>query len=146
MRAWWFVRRPHTIGVKVLARDGDRVLFVRHTYGDRRGWDLPGGGARRRESPADAARREAREELGVDPPAWRPVAVVEVSGMGKRTTMHIFEAPVDPGVIRLQAEELAEGRWAPQLDPPEPLARDAGDVLAALPAVARRRGDHHAGS
>lgn len=44
--------------------DGDRVLLVRKTYGNR--WDIPGGYVDRGESPAAACRRELREELGLD--------------------------------------------------------------------------------
>ncbi|MBK8988577.1 MAG: NUDIX domain-containing protein [Chloroflexi bacterium] len=40
----------------------DAVLLVWHTY--RPGWFFPGGGLKRGESFADAARREAREEVG----------------------------------------------------------------------------------
>jgi 8-oxo-dGTP pyrophosphatase MutT (NUDIX family) len=137
LRAWWLVRRPHTAGVKLVARDSERVLFVRHAYGDRRGWELPGGGVRRREAPADAARREAREELGVDSPGWRPLTVLEIRGMGKRTTLHVFEAPVAGATVHLQLAELAEGRWAPLDEPPEPLGRDA---VALLEALGRLRG------
>ena len=75
LRVWWFARRPHTRGVKCLLRHDGRVLFIRHTYGDRRVWELPGGGVARGETPAAAVVREAREELGVTP-AWRPVAVI----------------------------------------------------------------------
>jgi 8-oxo-dGTP pyrophosphatase MutT (NUDIX family) len=126
------VRRPHTVGVKMVARDGERLLFVRHTYGDRRGWELPGGGVRRGEDPAAAARREAREELGVDLDTWRPVTELEIRGMGKRTTLHVFEAPVASDAVRLQAEELADARWARLSEPPEPLARDAVGLVEAL--------------
>ena len=131
LRVWWLVRRPHTLGVKLLARDDGRLLFVRHTYGDRRAWEFPGGGVRRREAPADAARREAREELGVDL-RWRPVTIVENRRLGKRTTLHVFEAPVAEAAVRLQLTELAEARWASQHEPPEPVGRDAEELLEAL--------------
>ncbi len=52
--------------------------------------------------------------------------------MGKRTTLHVFEAPVASDAVRLQAEELADARWAPLSEPPEPLARDAVDLVEAL--------------
>ncbi len=58
----WFLTRPLTLGVRVLlVRDG-RVVLVRHTYRDQ--WYLPGGGVKKGETLAEAARREAREEVG----------------------------------------------------------------------------------
>lgn len=54
--------RPLTLGVKImLVREG-QVLLVRHTY--RSGWFMPGGGVKRGETLEEAARREAREEVG----------------------------------------------------------------------------------
>ncbi len=57
--------RARTLGVAVIAEDGNgRVLLVRHTYGKGE-WMLPGGGVKRRESFRDAALRETREEVGL---------------------------------------------------------------------------------
>ena len=67
------IRRPHTAGVKVVLRRGDDVLLVRHTYGRRSEWDLPGGFLNEDEDPQDAALREIGEELGLR--AQRPVAL-----------------------------------------------------------------------
>jgi 8-oxo-dGTP pyrophosphatase MutT (NUDIX family) len=63
-RAAWFILRPTSAGVSVIpvTRDG-RVVLVRLTYA--RGWHLPGGGQRRGETPAAAAERELREEIGL---------------------------------------------------------------------------------
>lgn len=53
---------------RLLVRDREgRVLLLRHE--DKRGrafWATPGGGIEREETAVDAARREAREELGLD--------------------------------------------------------------------------------
>jgi ADP-ribose pyrophosphatase YjhB (NUDIX family) len=54
----------YTVGSVVLVEDGDRVLLLKPSY--RRAWGMPGGLLQRGESPADGARREAREELGVE--------------------------------------------------------------------------------
>ena len=134
MRAWWFVRRPHTLGVKCAVRDArGRVVFVRHAYGDRRAWELPGGHLRRREDPEAAVRREMREELGVDLEGLRALGCVEVAGSHKRTTLHVFEGAVAPGaVLRPDAGELAEVRWAPPERPPRPLGADAVTLLELL--------------
>jgi 8-oxo-dGTP pyrophosphatase MutT (NUDIX family) len=133
LRTWWAVRRPHTRGVKcVLRRDDGDVLFVRHTYG-RSDWELPGGSPRPREPPADAARREGREELGLDV-EWVPVGVTETGGDGKTTTIYTFTAAAGQGDgLRITPVEIAEARWAPPSAPPQPLGRDAPAVLALLP-------------
>ena len=108
------------------------VLFVRHTYGDRQVWELPGGGLRRREVPQDGAAREAREELGLDL-AWRGLGLVETGGEGKTTTIHVFAAELPAGgEVTPDARELAEVRWAPPSAPPFPLGRDAPPVLGLL--------------
>ncbi|MFC4035669.1 NUDIX domain-containing protein [Streptomyces polygonati] len=53
------------VSADVLLRDEQgRVLLVKPTY--KPGWDLPGGMAEANEAPDDAARRELREELGLD--------------------------------------------------------------------------------
>lgn len=48
-----------------LLDDRGDILLVRHTYG-RRNWELPGGGSRPGEAPEATARRELREETGLD--------------------------------------------------------------------------------
>jgi 8-oxo-dGTP diphosphatase len=58
-------RRAH-LGAAAVIFDGDgRVLLVHHSYG-RRGWELPGGGRKPKESLEQAVFREVREELGVE--------------------------------------------------------------------------------
>ena len=133
LRIWWFVGRPHTHGVKLLVHDDHgRVLFVRHTYGDRSSWELPGGGIRRREAPLAAARREAHEELGAELSAWRDLGSTEISGLGKTTTLHCFEASAAGLTLIPDLGELKELRWAPLTSPPAPLGEDAPAVLRLL--------------
>ena len=49
----------------VIVDDRHRVLLVKHSYGERN-WELPGGGGEARESVEETARREAREEVGLE--------------------------------------------------------------------------------
>src|SRR3954464_12161141 len=88
MRAGALAARARPGGVKCVLRDGEgRVVWVRHTYGDRAAWELPGGAARRGEDAIQAARREAREELGADVDGWRDIGTVEGSWTGARLSL-----------------------------------------------------------
>ena len=113
LQLWWLIRRPHTAGVKVVVRRGDDVLLVRHTYGRRSEWDLPGGFLNEDEDPQDAALREIGEELGLR--AERPVAlgVTVLRSAGRRDTRHGFAADADPGATGLDVDggEIAQARW-----------------------------------
>jgi len=67
-RRWWRLARrlgrAPVRGCRVLVLDeGDRVLLIRHSYGERH-WTLPGGGLGRGEDVLEAAAREVREECG----------------------------------------------------------------------------------
>ena len=74
---WWRIRRPVTMGVRVMLVQDGQVLLVKHTYQDE--WYFPGGGMKRDEPVEAAARREAAEEVGAvigeEPGAMRLVGV-----------------------------------------------------------------------
>ncbi|HEX6388173.1 MAG TPA: NUDIX hydrolase [Solirubrobacteraceae bacterium] len=131
---WWFLRRPHTHGVKLVIRHGDDVLFVRHAYGNRRVWEFPGGGMKRGESPAQAARREAREELGVDITTWTEAGTVTYEDYA---TAHLtcLTAPLADAAVQIHRGEIEEARWIRGTTPPAPLGAHARAALD-LPAIA----------
>lgn len=60
----WWLTRPITLGVRVLLIKDGRVVLVKPIY--QKGWYLPGGGVKRKETPEQAARRECREEAGIE--------------------------------------------------------------------------------
>jgi ADP-ribose pyrophosphatase YjhB (NUDIX family) len=132
LRAYWFLLRPHTRAVKCVVREGDAVLFVRHAYGDRSSWELPGGGIKRGEDARDGAAREAREELGLDLADWRPLGTVEARARGKRTTIQCFEAHPPGRELTLDEGEIEEARWFDLTALPARLGIDARVVLAGL--------------
>jgi ADP-ribose pyrophosphatase YjhB (NUDIX family) len=111
VRARWrrFVRHE-SLGVSVIARDGDeRILLVRHSYGSGR-WALPGGGRGRREDPEACARREMREELDC---ALIDLAFFEVSHRkvhGASDRSHVFTARIE-GEPQPDGREIIEAGW-----------------------------------
>ncbi|MHC4819170.1 MAG: NUDIX domain-containing protein, partial [Planctomycetota bacterium] len=92
-------------GVAVAEWRKDRVLFVRHSY--RRGYFLPGGSAKRRETLRDAARRELKEETGIDaePDALLP--------MYTTAWIRVFEHyPCETPKIEIDNREIVEAAFA----------------------------------
>ncbi|MGC9665024.1 NUDIX domain-containing protein [Planosporangium sp. 12N6] len=105
-------------GADVLFRDNaDRILLVDPSY--KPDWDLPGGMAEANEPPLDAARREVREELGIEYTGGRLLVVdwVAPHGPWDDSLMFVFDGGVlqdeDRARISLRDGELAEFRFVP---------------------------------
>jgi 8-oxo-dGTP pyrophosphatase MutT (NUDIX family) len=130
LRVYWFLARPEVRGVKCVLTKGDKVLLVRHTYGDGR-WDLPGGRMKRGEPALDTARREMREELGVLIDDWAPFGVVVGRAEFRRDRMQIFQAELRDGDIEIDRGELATMRWFPRRELPRDVPQYVPQILAA---------------
>jgi 8-oxo-dGTP pyrophosphatase MutT (NUDIX family) len=128
----WTVRRPAKEGVKCLLVNDERILLVRHTYGDR-AWDLPGGALRRNELPVDGARREMREELGIDGAGWTALGAVQGTVHHRRDTIHCYRAELASPALTLDLGELAVAQWFA----PARLPTDLGPYVTSI--VARDR-------
>lgn len=107
-------------GVKVMAHDAQgHVLLVRHRYGDRSAWMLPGGGVRPWERPLAAACRELLEETGCRLDGAHLVARFRAVADGVPHPLFLFSgtttgAPTPDGI------EIAEAAFFdPQSLPPE---------------------------
>ncbi len=121
------------VGAALLVHDGAHVLLVRQTYTTGGRWALPGGWAKRNESPRAAAERETREELGIDVASGRVLAV----GRGwYGEVVAIFEADraIDLGAVRRSAE-IAEARYFAFDALPPLVGKDATLLLEAIQAV-----------
>jgi 8-oxo-dGTP pyrophosphatase MutT (NUDIX family) len=137
LRVYWFVRRPKAVGVKCAVVDGERVVLVRHTYGDRHVWDMPGGAVKRGETTLDAARREVREEIGVESGDWRELGGIYLIIRGKRNRLYGCAAAVDPGTpVVVDEVEIARGEWFHRDALPDPVT--AWVKLFADAAIDRR--------
>ena len=131
IQGWTFVRRPSVDGTMIAVCDGRRVLLVRHTYGDRRRWDLPGGWLHAGEDPAVAAHREMREEVGLDVPV-RPLVELEVDEDFKHEHLWSFAADWPGGRWAYDPVEIAEVAWFDAGDVPPGCGAGTQAVLRAL--------------
>jgi 8-oxo-dGTP diphosphatase len=112
-RLWWRVRRPdHDGAVVAVWLDDGRILAVQQSYRANPSW--PGGGIRRGEEPREAARRELREELGLD---VRPDDLVLAREMAvdwdfRRERVRVFELRLrgEP-VLRIDNREIVAARF-----------------------------------
>ncbi|HLI02057.1 MAG TPA: NUDIX hydrolase [Acidimicrobiales bacterium] len=93
------------------------VLVLRTTYKDH--WELPGGGVEPDETPADAAAREADEELGLAVRTGRLLCVDYARPRADRpvSMLHfVFEGPpaeqLDLDRITHPADEISGHLWA----------------------------------
>jgi 8-oxo-dGTP diphosphatase len=107
----------HRISAGVLVQDEGRVLLVRHV---KRGaydfWVAPGGGVIGDESLEDAARREAREETGIEVEPLRLACIEELMQPGQRHCKFWFHARAVGGRLscdtpEARAEHIAETAW-----------------------------------
>jgi len=115
-KVYCFFVRPVTLGVRMMLIQNNQVLLVRHTYID--GWFLPGGGVKRGETFEQAARREVKEEAGVE--------VQTLSFVGAYS--HFKDLKSDHNIVFFSDQftvnekhdrEIAEARFFPFDDLPE---------------------------
>jgi ADP-ribose pyrophosphatase YjhB (NUDIX family) len=134
LQVFWFIARPPKQGVKCLVTCRDRVLLVRHTYGNR-AWDVPGGAIKRGELPLAAARREMGEELGLSGVEWIDIGEIRGNVNHRRDTIHCFRAEMCEPSLTIDRGELAVVDWFERGAFPEDLAPYVGSVIARAPEI-----------
>ncbi|MFI0720751.1 NUDIX domain-containing protein [Streptomyces sp. NPDC021224] len=138
-------RPPVSVGAALLLGNAaGEVLLVKPACEPR--WVIPGGAMEAGETPRAAARREAREEIGLDVEPGRLLCVDFVPPAGDRPgpgVMYVFDGgrltDAQQAAVRLPADELTDHRFVA----PEALPDHLGGLLlrrvrAAL--AARRTG------
>jgi 8-oxo-dGTP diphosphatase len=122
----------HVGAICVVERADGHILLVRQSY-RRGGWGFPGGLLGRGEEPADAARREVNEELGIDVELdGLPVVVIDAQ---MRRVDVIFNARLAEGSPQPEgtshSPEITDARWFPPDGLPE-LLPEATTALIQL--------------
>ena len=120
-----------TVGsICVIERADGAVLLVRQSY--RRAWGIPGGLLKRGEQPADAARREVDEEVGLAIDLIGEPAVV-VDEVARRVDLVYRARPVQPEAsdsVTPRSPEITEAGWFPVDGLPELQAETSGALIA----------------
>ncbi len=127
---WRRWRKAPIAGVSVIVTNlsGD-VVLLKHSYGPDV-WSLPGGGLGKGEDPLEAARREVREELGLELPRIEAIGTLEEELSGSPHTAHLFAATCDRQP-RPDGREVVLARFFPSHSLPEPLGRHTRARIAA---------------
>jgi 8-oxo-dGTP pyrophosphatase MutT (NUDIX family) len=113
---WWRITRPVTLNARALVVDGDQLLLVRG-HGSQH-WHLPGGGVKRYESLAEAARREVFEETGCQIAIDGLLGIYVNYAEYKSEHIGIFVAHPVSGLSMRRNIEIAEARFFPLRNPP----------------------------
>ena len=138
---------PHA-ATGVLLRNARGEVYVHRRTGTKDVYPschdcLAGGVVGAGEDPAEAARRELAEELGVGGVVLEPVLRAWYRDERTHYLAHVYRAAYDPaahGLLRHQPEEVADGEWmAPQrlaallADPAWPFVPDTRWLLRSWP-------------
>lgn len=113
----------------VIERDG-RYLITRRLEGTHLAglWEFPGGKSLPGENPADALRRELKEELGVEAAVGEPIETVDWSYPEKSVRLRFFRCTLAGEPAPLEGQEM---RWVAAGDLPSYSFPEADATLIA---------------
>lgn len=129
----WITKRKRS---RVLVIDDyDRVLLVRGIISSGK-WTLPGGGMKRNESGVQSARRELREEVGLDLPesAFEDYGVLQRPEVDIPYTALLYRVRVkksDTHIV-IDRHEIRDAAWFDRTFLPEQIAQEARAAILRI--------------
>ena len=105
---------PVVVAAGAVIRRGDEILLIQRGTDPEKGrWSVPGGRAEPGERLAETARREVREEVGIDVEIGPLVGVVERTGPGYHVIVADFTAQCAADAVPLAGDDAAAVAWVP---------------------------------
>ncbi len=129
-RAYWFIFRPKTQGVKCLIENNCEYLLIQTSYSGKY-WTLPGGGIKQSENPEQAAKREVKEELGIILDKVNQIGRYESTVEYKKDTIHLFYATVETKDFKSNTEVSLTG-WFSKNEFPKNISRAIKESIALI--------------
>lgn len=133
-KAYWFIFRPKTFGVKILIESENKYLLVKNTYGGHY-WTLPGGGIARKESKEEAIIRELAEEtsLRVNLDDLRYLGAYKSNLEFKKDTVFCFYSNIEKEKnIIVDQKEIQVAKWFDKNNLPKDISRATKESIQML--------------
>jgi ADP-ribose pyrophosphatase YjhB (NUDIX family) len=127
------------VGVLCVLEHEGQVVFVRHTYGNRLLWQLPGGLVKHGESPSEAIIRELGEELAVVPEALQSLGCTKFQVGRRITELHLFSGKLGNQTIHTDNIEISEYRLFPVQRSPRGIGPGARAAMSRFRATTGSR-------
>jgi 8-oxo-dGTP pyrophosphatase MutT (NUDIX family) len=138
LKSVWFFTRPTIAASNCTVINDGAVLLVRHNYGDRQSWRLPGGGVHSKEDPAATIRRELREEVSLEVEDLTEIGYYEIVDDFRLVRLHCFAAVSKTRTIKPDNREIPEAKWFKVDKLPKPMRWGTEElVVKAVSALSR---------
>lgn len=106
----WVFHSKFNIGLSIIIPNSKgQVLLGKHVFSGKKPWRLLGGYINRDENIYDAAKREVKEEIGIEIEPYRVLRIR--SGFAYRIEITLVTKPVDIIEYILDKKELEEVGW-----------------------------------